>query len=556
MSKRKKRKARAPIRAQRSEKIRGSETPECYPGGYRTLRNPYRSVDFDSTELQNTAIQDLICDHSLEPGWYRFSINNKPAEMPTSCVEMNRCGTQAPVWLSLKDVPLPRPGEARQLSACATWQFFHGSAKDCCLFRIPVTVRNCGHFLIYYLQPTQGCMGYCAKAVIPPLSSRPVVTAELVGSSVHLRCSYGGVQSSWPVGYEVIWGRVSSNKMKVEVRRDRTSQLYSRVEMDGLHFRLGETFSCSVSTYLLNSSSVQSSSRESVGFFAGIKFVPDVLQIREDGKEHMLSVHSTVPIFCYGSELNRPCRLTLQLGVHDPDSLVATAPNVALSSCQLELVSQPCLDGACAHGFVTVTAVTDFSRDGNRPSLLTARPTGVGPRLWRGYTPTALKISVQDVPTSSCYSLTDPHVLTFDGRRFENQRTGTFVLYKAIGRVFEVHSRQWDCGSRHYPVSCTCGLAAREGNEVVTFDMCNGQLQETRPKLSIKSLVPASINRVKIHENHQGKKLTNSQESKQSLCVWTRRTFTLPTRFHLSKPQRCPHSGFISFPALQCFRTP
>uniref|UniRef100_A0A3B4EI62 Uncharacterized protein n=1 Tax=Pygocentrus nattereri TaxID=42514 RepID=A0A3B4EI62_PYGNA len=507
-----------------------SLAPECYPGGYRTLRNPYRSVDFDSTELQNTAIQDLICDHSLEPGWYRFSINNKPAEMPTSCVEMNRCGTQAPVWLSLKDVSLPRPGEARQLSACATWQFFHGSAKDCCLFRIPITVRNCGHFLVYYLQPTQGCMGYCAKvaseftpkaclpgevevggvckAIVPPLSSRPVVTAELVGSSVHLRCSYGGVQSSWPVGYEVIWGRVSSNKMKVEVRRDRTTQLYSRVEMDGLHFRLGETFSCSVSTYLLNSSSVQSSSRESAGFFAGIKFVPDVLQIREDGKEHMLSVHSTVPIFCYGSEPNRPCRLTLQLGIHDPDSLVAAAPNVALSSCQLELVSQQCLDGACAHGSVTVTAVTDFSRDGNRPSLLTARPAGVGPRLWRGYTPTAMQISVQDVPTSSCYSLTDPHVLTFDGRRFENQQTGTFVLYKAIGRVFEVHSRQWDCGSRHYPVSCTCGLAVREDNEVVTFDMCNGQLQETRPQLSIKSLGPASSNHVKIHETHQGKKLT------------------------------------------------
>uniref|UniRef100_A0A8C7J6S9 von Willebrand factor D and EGF domain-containing protein-like n=1 Tax=Oncorhynchus kisutch TaxID=8019 RepID=A0A8C7J6S9_ONCKI len=496
--------------------------PECYPGGYRMLRNPYRSVDFDSSDLQNTAIQDLICDHSLSPGWYRFSINNKPAEMPTSCVEMNRCGTQAPVWLSLTDSSLPRPGEVRQLSACATWQFFHGSTKDCCLFRIPISVRNCGEFLLYYLQPTQGCMGYCAKVIsefgpklcatgevevngqckasLPALSYKPVIIPELVGSSVHLRCTFSGVKTSGlPLGYLVVWARHLESNMKVEIRKDSIMETFSLVEMDGVHFRLGETVIMPTRRSVQESVSVLSLP---LSLSLCLQFVPDVLHIAEDGKEHAVTIHSTVPIPCYGTEHGRPCGVTLTLNSLDP---VVEAPNMALSTCQVELQPTAACSRrqGCAWASLTLTAVTDFTRDGNRPSLLSATPP-----LFL----IPLQVTVQDVPTASCYSLTDPHIITLDGRRYENQQTGTFLLYKSLHRAFEVQARQWDCGSRHYAVSCNCGVAAREGNEVVMLDMCNGQLQETRPQLSLKNLGGynrvSSQYRIKIHESHQGKKIT------------------------------------------------
>ncbi|XP_061532690.1 von Willebrand factor D and EGF domain-containing protein isoform X3 [Phycodurus eques] len=503
--------------------------PECFTGAHRTLRNPYRSIDFDSTEIQNTAIQDLVCDHALAPGWYRFKLNNKPAEMPTTCVEMNHCGTQAPVWLSLKDKSLPQPGEVLQLSACATWQFFHGSTKDCCLFRIPITIRNCGDFLLYYLQPTQGCMGYCAKvaptlaprfcppgevevngrckAVLPSLPSRPLISSELNGHSVHLRCSFILPSSSLPLGFHVVWARHISNSMKAEIHQESTVKPFSLVEMDGVHFRLGETFLCSVSTFQINVTHSRSSPRESEAFYAGLKFSVESLQIAENGKEHEVRVHSTVPLPCY--DLNH-CGVPLVLGVQNPDGLGHEVSNVALSTCQVQLRPTPCSKGTCGQASFFITAVTDFTRDGNRISLISSLPELSTSRLWRSYIPRSLKVTVQDIPTSICYSLTDPHIITLDGRHYDNYQTGTFVLYLSLARDFEVHSRQWHCGSRHHAVACSCGIAAREGNDVAIIDMCNGQRQETRPKLTVKVLGGEHGNgrHVRVLESHQGKKIT------------------------------------------------
>uniref|UniRef100_A0A8C3VTN6 von Willebrand factor D and EGF domains n=1 Tax=Catagonus wagneri TaxID=51154 RepID=A0A8C3VTN6_9CETA len=512
------------------------KAPECSPGGYQFLQSPYRNVHFDSLHLQQSAIQDLICDHSLSPGWYQFLLFDRPAKMPTKCVEMNHCGTQAPIWLSLRDSEtLPPPGEIKHLTACATWQFLFSTTKDCCLFQIPVSVRNCGKFFVYLLQPTQGYMGYCAEAISdanlypcgpdeiesggdcfrqltasllpPPPPGRPEIVVEMIESRLFCRCAFDVSPTNNSVGFLITWYRLSSQEIKEELKQETTVQSFSLFELDGINIRLGDRIFCSASIFFLEKPHVQSLAIKSQEFFAGIKLQPELSTISEYGKEYQLSIESTIPIVCPEfSQLDQECKISLKLTTVDQGK-EERGLNLALSSCHVDLhQTSPCANGTCSHAFVYYTAVTDFSQDGNRVTNIVVEPIVNEDFLWNSYIPDSIQIRVKDVPTAYCYSFTDPHIFTFDGRMYDNFKTGTLVLYKSMSRDFEVHVRQWDCGSLHYPVSCNCSFVAKEESDVVTFDMCSGQLHESQPYLFVKSQ-DANSN-IKISESYLGRKVT------------------------------------------------
>ncbi|OCT75722.1 von Willebrand factor D and EGF domain-containing protein isoform X2 [Xenopus laevis] len=508
---------------------------ECSSSGHQILQNSYRSLDFDSLKLQQSAIHDVICDHSLAPGWYRFMIFDKPAQMPTKCVEMNHCGTQAPVWLSLRDSEtLPPPGEVRHLTACATWQFFFSNTKDCCLFRIPVSVRNCGDFYVYMLQPTQGCMGYCAevvpesrpqcdggetdtnsectsKAIAKPLQpeppSNPKISIETTGDSVFLKCDFEAPSTNGSMGFVVGWSRLSAEGAKEELRQEAAVQTFSTIELDGINVRLGDRIYCSVSSFFLEQPDVHSSLRESEEFFTGIKLYPESATISEDGRQYQLTVESTVPVLCLGaSQLQNECKVTLKFHTVN-EAEENRDSDLALSSCQVDLVQSPCQNHSCSQASLYYTAVTDFMEDGDKLTNIAVDPIVSTNFLWNGYSPQSVQITVKDIPTAYCYSFTDPHVITFDGRSYDNFNTGTFVLYKSTSRDFEVHVRQWDCGSLHHPASCNCGFVAKERGDIIAFDMCSGQLHESQPHLSVKSQDNTTTN-FKITESYHGRKIT------------------------------------------------
>lgn len=104
-------------------------------------------------------------------------------------------------------------------------------------------------------------------------------------------------------------------------------------------------------------------------------------------------------------------------------------------------------------------------------------------------------------------------------RQYENYQIGTFVLYRSTLWPFEVHVRQWECGSVVQAASCVCGFVARDGGDVVTLDMCNGEMGETKPHLSVKNRDLRGSG-IRIRESYQGRKVTVSEsESGASRCL-------------------------------------
>ena len=93
------------------------------------------------------------CDSSLTSGWYRFE-GSAGTRMPTSCVPIDRCNTQAPGWLS-GGHPTVAEGQVSR-TVCFHWN------SNCCQWSTSIQVKNCGAFYIYYFSGTPNCyLRYC-----------------------------------------------------------------------------------------------------------------------------------------------------------------------------------------------------------------------------------------------------------------------------------------------------------------------------------------------------------------------------------------------------------
>lgn len=124
----------------------------CIKGNHIELDNSRRSV-----QAKWTSGQIPLCDKDLNAGWYRFK-SFVGGKMPTKKVNVNHCGTHAPIWLNGIHPSLNDP--VVDVLACVN--VFE--RRRGCFFSFYISVKHCpGNYYVYYLRPTHSChIAYCA----------------------------------------------------------------------------------------------------------------------------------------------------------------------------------------------------------------------------------------------------------------------------------------------------------------------------------------------------------------------------------------------------------
>ena len=138
--------------------VSGQGTATCINccQNYENIGESRRSV-----QSQWKSGQAPLCDKDLKKGWYRFT-SFVGGKMPTKKVNINHCGTKAPIWLdgTTNNHPSRPTDPVVRIKACVN---VFGRRRGCFDW-FYVSVKYCpGNFFVYFLQPTYSCYrAYCA----------------------------------------------------------------------------------------------------------------------------------------------------------------------------------------------------------------------------------------------------------------------------------------------------------------------------------------------------------------------------------------------------------
>ncbi|XP_021375500.1 von Willebrand factor D and EGF domain-containing protein-like [Mizuhopecten yessoensis] len=226
-------------------------------------------------------------------------------------------------------------------------------------------------------------------------------------------------------------------------------------------------------------------------FYAGIK--TDMLEyvVTEDDSFD-IQVRLTVPLGCYypanaavgvkNDIIENQCKLTLRIQT----SVDSTDVSCSAGGLTNEPISFG--DNGCGLEFnhtnwENAQVVRVYGASDNQVNvenrtvtvLLRADTVVTHHNAWDSASSQNISVTVVDadirVISSICESYNDPHMRTFDGRSWENQRLGEFVVFH--NKDYWVHAMYQTCVNGVPGATCNCGVAIRNNNALFVANFCD-----------------------------------------------------------------------------------
>ncbi|XP_065651908.1 von Willebrand factor D and EGF domain-containing protein-like [Hydra vulgaris] len=454
---------------------------------YNSLNDFQRSTAFKVAPGVNGKTDQYIIE-----GWYRFT-SGAGGKIPTKAPPPYSCGVRYPIWLRGDEPSVVN--QVKVLEGCVVTKDL-----ECSMLNINVDVKKClqntQEYFVYNLKRTnfyssEGAR-YCAgsekpcgpdevsiqktgftpcSSSFPKIDQDPVVTVGVQDNRVKFSCKFNAVNDV-NARYEVTWFQSFANNQEKQIsgpeflKSNQNEAFLQNNNKFGQNptFLLGYNIYCKVRSYYAATQDIISPFKKSNEFYAGFQVDPKEIDLSEKEKPKKITVTSTVPIVCIDGTNN--CAVSIDLGQDGQDSKT--------SVCKLVFKPGP----AGQKQELEVVATRDFVDDGDQHMLLKLTlPQQPDALDWNNHNKiTEVQIKTIDVRTAICTSHGDPHITTFDQVYYNHYYVGEYVFVQSTARNFSVHVRTFACGS----VSCNCGVAAREGDDVIVIDMCRNNVPQAR----------------------------------------------------------------------------
>ncbi|XP_069129087.1 von Willebrand factor D and EGF domain-containing protein-like [Argopecten irradians] len=490
----------------------GQDADPCQPTTYTALDEPWRSIS-------NTDTTVTKCDATLEMKWYRAT-SGAGGDVPTVAPGTSRCGTSNPVWM---DDVVPNSGEITEVKMCLQTIFAP------CQNTWNVRMKNCTTFNVYELVqttscPTAYCFGDrepCADGTSSETGFTPCTANTTNWHDVGLSANVtvGLVQTTKHFPSIVAIAKVIEFKCDITVSSDTNISTYLVDVEWRINDNVVETITgVAYSTYLADTALPESSwegtytlgflvkcgvrVRETEGspsgtytysesFYAGIMTDATQYVVSERGSID-ITVWLTVPLGCMYLDSLSPDQIDTFIEDNCFLDLVIKTPTYYKDR-QLQCTPGGVTDEPIAFersnfcgvtfSFSEIEKIKTFTIFGSGDNLVNMNSRSIFIRLeathsiyhgaWSYASGPDIQVIVTDddidIEGKFCAARTDPNMWTFDGRYWNYQQSGEYVLYKHNVLPTRIHAVFDSCV---WGGACVCGIAIQYGDSLFVVNMC------------------------------------------------------------------------------------